>query len=411
VVAAEFAGLLGEIRRVPGFESFLLPPGPEQLTRQAARGPIAVYNVSRSRSDALLITADGITQLPLPALSHAAVTSRADAFNAALGRLTERGYYPPDAQAAEDVLSETLEWLWDAAAEPVLARLGYDQPPAPGREWPRVWWATGGLLGLLPLHAAGYHRDPGPARTVLDRVISSYTPTVRALGYARDREGTSSPARSLVVAMPSTPQQASLPGVRAEATRLRAVLPSPTVLIADDDAVASPDEPAPTKDAVLARLPEAGIAHFCCHGLSIPDDPSRSFLLLTDYREDPLTVASLTEIRLHRAQLAYLSACQTARNASPELLDEAIHLASAFQLAGYPHVIGTLWSVWDTAAQDIVGTFYGHLETGPRTFDTRASAVALHHAVRGLRGGPGPQAGLDRTATPSFWAPFLHTGA
>lgn len=204
--------------------------------------------------------------------------------------------------------------------------------------------------------------------------------------------------------MASTPGQASLPGTREEATRLRGLLPSPTVLIRDD-AVPSGDERVPTKADVLTRLPEAGVAHFSCHGLSIPDDPSRSFLALTDYREDPFTVASLVEITLHRAQLAYLSACQTARNAARDLLDESIHLASAFQLAGYPHVIGTLWSVWDTAALDIADTFYTRLQTGPRTFDTRTSAQALHDAVRALRDK------RDMRASPSFWAPFLHTGA
>ena len=47
---------------------------------------------------------------------------------------------------------------------------------------PRVWWVATGSLALLPVHAAG-HRDG--SRTLLDRVISSYTPTVRSLTAAR----------------------------------------------------------------------------------------------------------------------------------------------------------------------------------------------------------------------------------
>ncbi|MGH3224079.1 MAG: CHAT domain-containing protein [Streptosporangiaceae bacterium] len=398
-VATDFADLLDEIRRLAGFESFLLPPGPREAMRHANRGPIVVFNISRSRSDALIVTASSITALPLPGLAFAAVRARVDAFNAAPAQRTDPR--TGDAAGAEEVLSQTLEWLWDAAAEPVLTHLGYTQLPA--RTWPRVWWAPGGLLGLLPLHASGYHRQPDRSRTVLDRVISSYTPTLRALGYARQREGSSSPAHALIVAMPETPGQASLPGTREEATRLRGRLPSPVVLVGDGNA--GPAERVPTKAEVIARLPEAGIAHFSCHSLSIPDDPSRSFLALADYRADPFTVASLVEVSLHRAQLAYLSACQTARNAAPDLLDEAIHLASAFQLAGYPHVIGTLWSVWEVAALDVADTFYAHLQTGVGAFDTRTSAEALHHAVRALR----DREGL--AAAPSFWAPFLHTGA
>jgi len=36
---------------------------------------------------------------------------------------------------------------------------------------------------MLPLHGAGYHAS-GDGRTVLDRVVSSYTPTLRALREA-----------------------------------------------------------------------------------------------------------------------------------------------------------------------------------------------------------------------------------
>ena len=429
--AAEFAALLDEIRAMPGFASFLLPPEPGQLTGHAARGPVVVLNVSEARSDALIVTADGITALPLPGLALGAVTERIEAFNGALESLIH-SRLREERDRAEDVLSETLEWLWDAAAEPVLTHLGFTGPPAAEEDWPRLWWVPGGLLGLLPLHAAGYHRSAGRSRTVLDRVVSSYTPTLRALGYARQREGTSPPASTLIVAMPSTPDQPALPGVLAEVALLRGRLPSPVVLMADDDAVpvadeavpadddaVSPNEHAvppdggrgPTKPEVLARLPEAAIAHFACHGVSIPDDPSRSFLALADYEQDPLTVASLVEVRLHRAQLAYLSACQTARNDARDLPDEAIHLASAFQLAGYPHVIGTLWPVSDTAAAGVAGDFYDGLQSGERGLDTRKSAEALHHAVRALRDTPVRGTRRDRASTPSLWAPFLHTGA
>ncbi|MQY31867.1 CHAT domain-containing protein [Nocardia aurantia] len=71
---------------------------------------------------------------------------------------------------------------------------------------------------------------------------------------------------------------------------------------------------------------------------------------------DPLTVAALAEIHLDHARLAYLSACETALTTDARLLDEAIHLASAFQLAGYPHVIGTLWTIADQTTVQIAAS-------------------------------------------------------
>ena len=102
-------------------------------------------------------------------------------------------------------------------------------------------------------------------------------------------------------------------------------------------------------------------------------------------------------------QLAYLSACSTALTRAAELIDEAIHLTAAFQLAGFPHVIGTLWEIDDTIAATIADTFYTHLRTRPDTLDTRHAADALHHAVRAVRD--------TYPRTPSLWAAHLHAGA
>jgi CHAT domain-containing protein len=107
-------------------------------------------------------------------------------------------------------------------------------------------------------------------------------------------------------------------------------------------------------------------------------------------------VASLAPVNLSQAELAYLSACETALTSTTDLLDEAIHLTSAFQLAGFPNVIGTLWEVDDGIAVRIADAFYTSLDIG-------AAAYSLHQAVRAER---------DRLfRTPSLWAAYLHAGA
>jgi hypothetical protein len=288
-----------------------------------------------------------------------------------------------------------------------------------------VWWAPGGLLSLLPLHAAGHHTMPSDSgyrtRTVLDRVVSSYTPTIGALRYARRHTGPPTPQdRSLIVAMPTTPglpHQGRLPEVAREAHRLQARLPQPTPLtepepepepgsgreLDADSGSAVTGHQIPTKAAVFARLTEATIAHFACHGSSHPTDPSQSLLLLHDWQHDPLTVASLAPVNLGHARLAYLSACSSALNRNQRLLDESIHLTAAFQLAGFPHVIGTLWEIEDMYAAEIAATFYVGITDSGKAVHTDRAAHALHGTIRALR---------DRfPRTPSRWAAHLHAGA
>src|SRR5207302_4563723 len=112
----------------------------------------------------------------------------------------------------ERAITNTLAWLWAIVAEPVLTALGHTRTPDADQPWPRLWWSPTGPLTLLPLHAAGHHdtgtgHDDLGAQSVLDRVISSYAPTLRALSQAREgRPPLDQPARGLlVVAMPTTP--------------------------------------------------------------------------------------------------------------------------------------------------------------------------------------------------------------
>lgn len=394
-LAGDLNATLQEIRAQEGFGSFGLPPSTEELIAEAAHGPVVVFTTGRDLGYALLLTTAGVRAVELSALTRDTLITQVNAFHAALSAPGNTG------------LPQTLQWLWDSVAEPVLHALGYDAPPSAGVQWPRVWWVPDGLLSMLPLHAAGYHMShdrAGPHDSVLDRVISSYAPTIRALRHARQRPlAPSGPLTALVVAMPTTPR---VPGrlsfVPNEVEVLRSRLFQPIVLIEPgpgQDAAS----PLPTKANVLARLPGCPIAHFACHGMSNPEDPSKSGLLLHDHEQDLFTVASLTPVRLHGAQLAYLSACRTAAVDAATLADEAIHLVSAFQLAGYPHVIGTLWEINDKIAVDVADNFYWGLRSDQRVIDVRQSALALHQAIRAIR--------QKHQDSPALWAAYMHAGA
>nr|MYR39021.1 CHAT domain-containing protein [Streptomyces sp. SID4944] len=244
---------------------------------------------------------------------------------------------------------------------------------------------------------------------------------VRALRHAREqrrrqaaRADTSTPPRALVVAMPTTPGLPSggrLAFVDDEVAALHAYLPDHQLLRQYEQSEQSTGSPAgssgptptPTFAEVLARLPECAIAHFACHGDSHPSDPSMSRLLLADHAETPLTVASLAPVHLERAELAYLSACRTAAVDAGHLSDEAIHLASAFHLIGFPHVIGTLWEINDETAATVAHAFYAGLRDAHGRPDTDRAPYALHAAIRAVRD--------TYPRTPTLWAAHLHAGA
>ncbi|MFD4610020.1 CHAT domain-containing protein [Streptomyces sp. NPDC058440] len=419
--ARDFEAVLSEIRSLDGFHAFGQPPSAEDLQAEAEEGPIVVLTVSARRSDALLLTDQGIDVLELPDLTADALQARAADLGDALDKATT-GTTPEERTRIQPVLTDLMGWLWDVVTGPVLTTLGHTRQPGPGEAWPRVWWVAGGLLGMLPLHAAGHHSDEPDdphRRTVLDRVVSSYTPTVRALRYARARATPHpGPPRGLVVAMPTTPDLPDgtrLAHVGGEADLVCRHL-GDAVLLREPapSGRANPGEPSvgtPTKAAVLSLLPSVAIAHFACHGSAHPTDPSRSMLLLHDHVDDPLTVGSLDSVHLDDVRLAYLSACRTAAAGSAWLLDESVNLTSAFQLAGFPSVVGTLWEINDQASKTVADSFYTHLRGPDGLIDTGRAAWAIHQAVRDLRDGrdlPGP---YDRVKVPHLWAAFLHAGA
>ncbi|WP_328665268.1 CHAT domain-containing protein [Streptomyces sp. NBC_00322] len=414
----KFASVVARIREINGFETFHLPPPAQEFLTEAAHGPVVVYNVSRYGCGALLITPSCIEYLPLDRLARTTLIDMVNVFHAGLqtiGRKKPSDNDKPQLkewlkewETAQNTLSEVLEWLWEVAAEPVLTALGMDgSKPHRGD---RIWWATGGLLSLLPLHAAGLHREAPKGDTdrgrmsVMDRVISSYTPTVRALRYARRPAASTEQTEALIVAMPTTPQAPPLPNVRAEARMLQQRLSNHVLLM--EDPSTTPSETTPTTVNVRAALSRCAIAHFACHGSVHPSDPSLSKLLLHD-PEDPLTVSSLASVRLESARLAYLSACRTAAVVADELIDESIHLTSAFQLAGFRHVVGTLWTINDLISVDVATSFYARATTDSGAFAADHAdhdvALHLHDAVLAVR---------DKHASrPSLWASYIHSGA
>lgn len=396
LLSAQINDLLETIRAKPGFQRFILGPSELELRKLSENGPIVVINVSELRSDAIIVTQHHIKCLQL-SVQHIELLNNVDRFLNAVQNVRMNTYH----KAREEV-QRILEWLWDVVVEPIVDILALKKTPE--HDWPRVWWVGCGLLSVLPIHAAGYHED-GSGRTLIDRVVSSYIPTIKSLSYARERASKSS-CRSeiqkiMLIGMIKTPGQADLPGVAEEIREVQHIVRHIKVTTL----------PNPTRAAVISNLPDHQIVHFCCHGQS-EFNPSQSKLFLNDWEMTPLTVADLMTLNFQSAQFAFLSACHTANTQDFRLLDESISLCSALQLTGYPSVVGSMWQISDGHSPEVAKGVYSSLLEAGKELDIFGSAKALHTAVHALRESTRRIPGFNRISisNPLVWAPYIHFG-
>jgi hypothetical protein len=374
----------GELDRLTGHDHGR-PLTIREIGAIAADGPVVYVYSGLERCDALIVTSDqdtvGMVRLIPLAITGADVSQRAMRLLALVGTEPDEDTPDPGDPAAQREILDILGWLRERVTGPVLAALGRDGTREGAGGLRRIWWCPVGEFAFLPLHAA-----------CLDEAVSSYATTARGLRYARSRPRPRGSAASapLVVAVPGAPGAPPLPGAGLEADVIAGILPRALRL------------ERPTKAAVLAALPDHPVAHFACHAAVDAHEPGRSQLLLDDHAEDPLTVGDIGVLRL-AGGLAFLSACETALT-SETLANEGVHITGAFQMAGYQHVVGTLWQVSDLASVDVVSDFYASLSAPgrPGVIDVSGAAVALHRATCGLR---------DRyPGWPALWASHIHTG-
>ncbi|WP_030273514.1 CHAT domain-containing protein [Streptomyces sp. NRRL B-24484] len=412
-LAEEWDGLTQAVESLPA-AVFGAPVDLPELRAAAAGGPIVVFNVSRFGSHALVVRTDGVTSLPLPELSAAGVAAEVVKYLAAAERMdeTHAALLAEQAGFARGIgdrhrvhaarqkalaartdlhrrLAECTGWLWEAAVQPVLRELGLEVS-GQGDALPRIWLCPTGLLGLLPLHAAGHYGAPDrPDVSLLDHAVCSYAPTVRTLLSARAhlRAGNDAEDSMLVVAMPETPDQPPLRSADAERTFLSTLLPGRYTVV---------EPPHVTRERARAELSRHRFAHFSCHGTQDLLDPSHGGLLLQD---GMLTVADISE-GVYQGRFAFLSACKTATG-SVNLYDEANTLAAVLHLAGYEQVVGTLWSVLDDTAVTVTEGLYGRM-THHGTLSADGSARALHTVIQELR--------QNNPGDLLSWMPFVHVG-
>ncbi|KAG8877661.1 hypothetical protein FRB97_003215, partial [Tulasnella sp. 331] len=282
-----------EIRQEEGFSSFLRATPFATLQRAAIAGPVIIVNISRYRSDAIIVQATGEPLLiPLPRATPSAVAALA-------AILVETTRNRPEAAECDRILEDLLREIWRIVVDPVVSQLTDVLELKKGS---RICWVPTSTLWSLPLHAAGSYL-PGE-QNLPDLFVSSYAPTMSTLlrahtGYEPNKNP--SGPRWLVVAQPEAEGEPELPYATLDVDVIRHIGTHATVVEGEGC----------TRDAVLDGLKDTAWVHFACHGTQNLTDPFQShFSLLT--RDAPLTVLDILKTGLPQAELAVLSACHSA---------------------------------------------------------------------------------------------------
>jgi CHAT domain-containing protein len=320
--------VIAEIRDVPGYEDFLAAPSFDDVAGVATEQPLVYVTPADLGGVALVVRGDEVTHVQLEELTVPAVAERVAAYADAYPAREDDHRDPEARRVWRDAVTDVTGWLWSAAMERILDEL---------RPEPRAVLVAGGLLGLLPLHAA-WTKDPG-YRCALDELTLTYAPNARSLASAR--ELAARPAERILAVPDPT---GDLRCAAGEADAAIASFPTRTVLAG---AAADPG-------AVAAALRDCDVAHFACHGFVAPRVPLNSGVTLTG--EQPLTLRDIVALDL-RMRLVVLSACETLIPGT-ELPDEVVALPTGLLQAGVGGIVASLWPVDDVATLIVMVEFY-----------------------------------------------------
>ncbi|KAG2750114.1 hypothetical protein P692DRAFT_20832324 [Suillus brevipes Sb2] len=221
-----------------------------------------------------------------------------------------------------------LRKLWHDFVDPVVQTLRVLNV----RPGSRIWWS------------GPYERN----RDNLSQIyISSYTPTLATLVHARRSVSQYASTQYFVAIGQGNPDRGK---------ELQRHL-GPIVLA--------------TVQGALDALDHNQWLHLACHGMPNRTQPFESSFTM---RDGPLMIKDIIRSNWQNPEFAFLSACHT-----------TVGGKKTMQFSGFRSVVGSMWSVDDEVAQEVVSTFYDNLVDDSGRLDCTRAAVALHKAVKKLR--------------------------
>lgn len=391
------------IRKVSGYEQFLKNPTYEDIiaavepdhpivylaTIEVGTIALVVYKKGQDKMPQVDILWEPFRELTSKWLGNL-VGSISPASQAWLGKHEEYRQaclYPVrDRQGLRDrlmsVIDHTNNELWNVMGPVVnhLKSLGFT----------RAVLVPGGLLGLLPLHAAS--RVVGSSCSyALDDITFSYASSARTLLHSR-RIVKSARADTLTAITNPTSNDRPLEYSADEVNYVSSLFKDNCTILKGESACSH---------NILGALFDAQVFHYSGHAyVNLSDSMSSG---LGESGNPLLTARELLNMRIatisgkYRGRLAVLSACETGV-VGTKLPDEVVGLSTAFVRMGFAGVVSSLWLADDESTCMLMKEFYDQwVKNGKRPDE------ALILAQRRVRG-------RDRFAHPYYWAGFFLMG-
>ncbi|KAG1793550.1 CHAT domain-containing protein [Suillus plorans] len=345
----QWEAAVAEIRDLPAFSRFLLPPSYEDLQPAARQGPVIILIASQYSCSAIIVPTSGDPyHVPLPSVALADLTNLKDRFARAIREASRMN--PGESRTDLIVL---LRIIWDQIMLPIVDVLEHVLKL---KRRSRIWLCPTAAFTPIPLHAAHPFQTKadrsGKEPCLEDLYICSYTPTLSALIRSRQLMKKRVPPSFVAIGQgqPGAGKGKALLAVDSELELVHKLVPATAnrTTISGDEA---------TRAGALSALQQNTWVHLACHGKQDPTQPYDSHFVM---RDEHLTLLDIMERHIPQAEFAFLSACHTAVG-DEEMPDEVIHLAAGIQFSGFKSVVGTLWEVDDAVAKHVVEAFYGYM--------------------------------------------------
>ncbi|KAG1850081.1 CHAT domain-containing protein [Suillus tomentosus] len=369
----QWEAAVAQIRDVPAFSRFLLPPSYSDLQAAARQGPVIILIASQYSCSAIIVpTSGGPHHVPLPSVTLADLTNLKDRFARAIREASQMT--PKQSRTDLIVLSRIL---WNEIMLPIVKVLEHVLKL---KHRSRIWLCPTAAFTSIPLHAAHpFQTKPDRLPCLEDLYICSYTPTLSALGRSRQLMKKRIPPSFVAIGQgqPGAGKGKALLSVDSELELVHKLVPATArhTTISGDAA---------TRAGALEALQQNNWVHLACHGKQDPKQPYNSHFVM---RDENLTLLDIMEIDIPHAEFAFLSACHTAVG-DEETPDEVIHLAAGLQFSGFKSVIGTLWQVDDSVAKHVVKAFYENMFSDLKdggVMDCTKAAWALNRATHAVK--------------------------